>query len=99
MGNLSTHKLKGVRKLIEARAASLLYLPPPDLARGRPYSPTSTRSRWSSQSSRPGSEMPPDEPKRRCAKGSDNCRKPLPQKRDQTTSTMLDMFEPEGSLL
>ncbi len=33
MDNLSTHKVKGVRKLIEARGARLLYLPPysPDL--------------------------------------------------------------------
>ncbi len=33
MDNLSTHKVKGVRKLIEARGASLIYLPPysPDL--------------------------------------------------------------------
>ena len=28
MDNLSTHKVEGVRKLIEARGASLLYLPP-----------------------------------------------------------------------
>ena len=28
MDNLSTHKVKGVRKLIEARGARLLYLPP-----------------------------------------------------------------------
>ncbi len=33
MDNLSTHKVKGVRRLIEARGARLLYLPPysPDL--------------------------------------------------------------------
>ena len=39
MDNLSTHKVKGVRELIEARGARLLYLPPPDQVRGRLYSP------------------------------------------------------------
>ncbi len=39
MDNLSTHKVKGIRELIEARGARLLYLPPPDQVRGRLYSP------------------------------------------------------------
>jgi len=39
MDNLSTHKVKGVREIIEARGARLLYLPPPDRVRGRLYSP------------------------------------------------------------
>jgi hypothetical protein len=43
--NLSAHKVKGVRKLIEARGAKLTYLPP--------YSPDLNPSRWSSPSSRP----------------------------------------------
>ncbi|MCH8951627.1 MAG: transposase, partial [Proteobacteria bacterium] len=39
MDNHSTLKVKGVRKLIEATGARLLYLPPPDQVRGRLYSP------------------------------------------------------------
>ncbi len=39
MDNLSAHKVKGVREIIEATGARTLYLPPPDQVRGRLYSP------------------------------------------------------------
>jgi len=56
MDNLPAHKVGGVREMIEAAGARLLYLPP--------YPRTSTRSSRRSPSSRPSSERSPPEPPR-----------------------------------
>jgi transposase len=46
MDNLSSHKIKGVRRLIEKAGAEVLYLPPysPDLTPSRKLGPSSNKS-------------------------------------------------------
>jgi len=54
LDNLPAHKSAAVREAIEAAGGQLLFLPP--------YSPTSTRSKMPSLSSRPCSAKPQPEP-------------------------------------
>jgi hypothetical protein len=72
MDNVSTHKVAGVREAIEAKGASVLYLPPPAFAGAGSIRRTSIRSRSPSRrSSRSWSasrRAPPTRFRRRSAK-------------------------------
>jgi hypothetical protein len=80
--NLASHKIAGVRAAIEARGASLLFLPA--------YSPDSTRSsRYSPSSSTLFAASPPA-PARRCAPRSAAASNASPQRSAAIISPTLD---------
>jgi len=78
LDNLASHKVAGVRAMIEATGASLRYLPP--------YSPTSTRSSSSSPSSKRACARLPHEPSARCSPPSPTPSQPSPQPSAPTIS-------------
>jgi hypothetical protein len=75
LDNLSSHKVRGVREAIEARGASLLYLPPysPDLNPVRGTAPDAIGSSSPSASSNACSAPPPPAPPTRSGMPSLAC--------------------------
>ena len=89
--NLSAHKVAGVRALIEARGAILLYLPP--------YSPDLNPTKWHSQSSRPCCARPPHEPETHFGTQSPTSSAHSRQTNAPTTSRTQDMLQPKWDML
>ncbi len=85
MDNISSHKGKRTRELIEAAGASLKFLPP--------YSPTSILSKTPSPNSRRCYAKQPDEPSMRSGTGLANWSKPSRPKNAPATSPPLDMMQ------